>query len=53
MLLSLWTGRKPTRRTLEMIAYVLMGWASMEELLAHIVKQHEHDARQAAKKAAC
>lgn len=53
MLLSLWTGRKPTRRTQEMIAYVLMGWASGEELLAHLSKLHEQDARKAAQKAAC
>ena len=52
MLLSLWTGRKPTRRTREMIAYVLMGWASAEELLAHLAKLHEQDARKAAQKAA-
>lgn len=51
MLLSLWTNRKPTRRTQEMIAYVLMGWASLEDLQAHLVKLHERDAKKAAKQA--
>jgi hypothetical protein len=38
MLISLWTGRKPTLRTYEMICYYLMDWASEEELLAHLEK---------------
>lgn len=35
MLISLWTGRKPTKRTFEMICFYFGGWASDEELLAH------------------
>jgi hypothetical protein len=35
---GLWTGRKPTLRTYEMICYYLMDWASDEELLAHLEK---------------
>ena len=38
LLISLWTGRKPTLRTYEMICYYLMGWAEEDELLAHIAK---------------
>jgi hypothetical protein len=36
LLVSLWTGRKPTKRTLEMIRLYLSGWATETELLAHI-----------------
>lgn len=36
MLITLWTGRKPTKRTLEMISLNFMGWASDEELERHI-----------------
>jgi hypothetical protein len=36
LLIVLWTGRKPTKRTWEMIQFYLMGWASVEELDAHL-----------------
>ncbi len=36
MLISLWTGRKPTLRTHEMICWYLSGIADEEELLAHL-----------------
>jgi hypothetical protein len=36
MLISLWTGRRPTKRTYEMICYYLMNWATEEELLRHL-----------------
>ena len=36
MLISLWTGRKPTLRTFEMLCWYFTGMASAEELLAHI-----------------
>jgi IS4 transposase len=48
MLISLWTGRKPTLRTYEMICYYFTGLASEGELLAHLAKLKAHDA--AAKK---
>lgn len=48
MLISLWTGRKPTLRTYEMICYYFTGLASEEELLAHLAKLKAHD--EAAKK---
>jgi hypothetical protein len=44
MLISLWTGRKPTLRTHEMICYFFTGLADEEELLAHIEKLKPHDA---------
>jgi len=36
LLITLWTGRKPSRRTLEMICLYLSGWAGEEELTEHI-----------------
>jgi hypothetical protein len=48
MLISLWTGRKPTLRTYEMICYYFTGLASEAELLAHLAKLQAQDA--AAKK---
>lgn len=44
LLISLWTGRKPTKRTHEMLCYYLMGWADEGELLAHLSKLPSHDA---------
>ncbi len=44
MLISLWTGRKPTLRTYEMICYYFTGLADEEELIAHIEKLRPHDA---------
>jgi hypothetical protein len=44
MLISLWTGRKPTLRTYEMICYFFTGLADEEELLAHLEKLKRHDA---------
>jgi Transposase DDE domain len=43
MLISLWTGRKPTLRTYEMICYYFTGLASEDELLAHLAKLNAHD----------
>lgn len=36
LLVVLWTGHKPTRRTWEMIQFYLSGWASLEELEHHL-----------------
>ena len=36
LLVSLWTGRKPTKRTFEMICLYFQGWATAEELTRHI-----------------
>lgn len=43
LLINLWTGRKPTKRTFEMISYYFMGLASEEELIAHLEKLKAHD----------
>ena len=45
MLISLWTGRKPTLRTYEMICYYFTGLAEEDELLAHLAKLQKHDAQ--------
>lgn len=43
LLFSLWTGRKPTLRTYEMICFYLCGMASEDELLAHLAKLKRQD----------
>jgi len=45
-LISLWTGRKPTLRTYEMISWYFAGLASAEELMAHLAKLKTHDVAQ-------
>jgi hypothetical protein len=43
LLIALWTGRKPTLRTYEMICFYFSGMADEEELLDHISKlQPQH-----------
>ena len=44
LLISLWAGKKPTKRTLEMIQLYFIGWATEHELLAHIEKLQPHAA---------
>jgi hypothetical protein len=39
LLIVLWTGRKPTKRTWEMLQFYFQGWASLDELEAHLEKQ--------------
>ena len=41
LVISLWTGHKPTKRTFEMICHSFGGWATEAELLAHIRKLDE------------
>jgi hypothetical protein len=43
MLISLWTGKRPTLRTHEMICFYLMGWADEDELMAHIESLKKND----------
>ena len=43
LLISLWTGRKPTLRTHEMVSFYLMGWADEEELLNHLTSLKKHE----------
>jgi hypothetical protein len=40
LLISLWVGQTPTKRTYEMLCFYLSGWASEEELIAHIDRLH-------------
>jgi hypothetical protein len=48
MLISLWTDRKATLRTYEMVCYYFCGLAGEDELLAHLAKLKRRD--EAAKK---
>ena len=43
LVINLWTGRKPTKRTHAMLSYYLMGLASETELLAHLEKLKRQD----------
>ncbi len=49
LVIALWTGRKPTKRTHEMLCFHMLGWATTEEVEAHLAKLKLADA-QAAKK---
>jgi Transposase DDE domain len=42
LLISLWVGRKPTIRTLEMLQFYFTGWATEAELMAHLDKLKPH-----------
>jgi hypothetical protein len=43
LLVVLWTGRKPTKRTYEMICFYFLGWVSDAELVAHIQRLQPAD----------
>jgi len=43
LLINLWTGRKPTLRTHEMICWYFLGIAELEDLLAHLEKLKKRD----------
>lgn len=43
MLITLWSGRKPTLRTVEMVQFYFSGWATEQELDAHIEKLKKRD----------
>ena len=40
LVISLWVGRAPTKRTYEMLCFYLSGWATEAELIAHIDRLH-------------
>ena len=40
LLIALWVGRPPTKRTYEMLCFYLSGWASEAEVIAHIDRLH-------------
>jgi len=44
LLISLWTGKKPTLRTCEMIYWYLIGVADLDEMMAHIEKLNKRNA---------
>ena len=41
LVITLWTGHKPSKRTFEMLCLYFAGWASEAELLAHIRRLDE------------
>ncbi|MBI3302089.1 MAG: hypothetical protein HYZ72_08450 [Deltaproteobacteria bacterium] len=40
LLISLWVGRAPTKRTYELLCFYLSGWASPREGLTHVERLH-------------
>ena len=44
LLIGLWTGAKPNKRTYEMLCHYLSGWATLEELERHL-SQRKHKTR--------
>ncbi len=40
LLISLWVGRAPTKRTYEMLCFYLSGWATEAALIPHIDRLH-------------
>ena len=44
LLVTLWTGRKPTKRTYELICFYFLGWIGEDELVAHLEKLEPADA---------
>ena len=49
LVIALWTGRQPTKRTHEMLCFHMLGWATTDEVDAHLAKLKLAD-EQAAKK---
>ena len=43
MLVVLWTGKKPTKRTFELLCFYFSGWVSDDELAAHLARLVEAD----------
>jgi hypothetical protein len=41
MLITIRTGKKPTKRTFEMLTFYFMGWASIQELEDHLKREQE------------
>ena len=44
LLVTLWTGRKPTKRTHELICFYFLRWIDARELVAHLEKLKSADA---------
>jgi hypothetical protein len=45
MLVVLWTGRKPTKRTFELLCFYFAGWVNDEELLVHLDRLESADSK--------
>lgn len=43
LLISVWTGRKPTKRTFEMLCFYFSGWASETEMVEHLRSLQKKD----------
>lgn len=41
LLITLWTGKKPNKRTWEMLQFYFQGWATLDELQAQIDRLHD------------
>jgi hypothetical protein len=41
LLISLWVGCAPTKRTYERLCFYLSGWASETELITHLERLHQ------------
>lgn len=50
MLIQLWTGRKPTLRTLEMLCWYFMGLATWNDVEKHLAKLKQRDEKKKAPK---
>ena len=44
LLIALYTGRKPTKRTYEMFCWYLTGWADEDDMAAHIERLKKQSA---------
>jgi hypothetical protein len=42
LLISVWTGHQPTKRTFEMVCLYFSGWASLAELVNHVEELQDH-----------
>jgi Transposase DDE domain len=40
ILISLWVGRAPSKRTFELLCFYLSGWASTAEVITHVERLH-------------
>ncbi|MCA9128603.1 MAG: hypothetical protein KDB22_16060 [Planctomycetales bacterium] len=49
MLINLWTGRKPSKRTFEMLCYYFSGLAGEKELMEHLAKLKRKEDERATK----
>lgn len=43
LLITIWTGRKPTKRTFEMLQFYFLGWATEQELEEHLTSIQESE----------